>query len=397
MERSTENSPSPPPPAETTAAVPVHSKADSSGRKMNSFFKKIRLAIRWAGTRVISGILWLGPGFVILLVGTGFSLWLIPLISSKSVEEKLLLEVRQKKVLEFGERNREFNSKLNALGTSLGTFSKLMLALELNPDEFRKQQMLFHKEYSDRYIALDEIAWWWYGDLEREAIVLRLSTPQQLGHLHTEIREYGRSVGISMNALHPLAHFLSTGPFKADEASRKKMERLSGDMKAEIDRQREIRRELVARISAILTGIERPYLGLMNVQVENDAGTGSIKYSIHVKNFGSAEATILEVKHKISRVRITRDEHGGNYYSNDDDQFSPVNGDATSLNSQGSFTLDGFSVTQKDYSDAICRSMFLQVTLEIRYEHSSREYFYQTTWRYDPETKRFFVVEGQDI
>ena len=395
MEKSTENSPSPPPPAETTTAVLVPSEADSSGPEMNSFVQKMRLAIRWAGNGVRSGFLWLGPAFVILIVGTGFSLWLIPFISSKSVEEKLLLEVRQKKILEFGERNKEFNSKLNALGTSLDTSSKLML--KLNPDEMRQQQMILNKEYNDRYIALDEIAWWWYGNLEREAIVLRLSTPQQLSHLHTEIREYGRSVGISMNALRPLADYLSMTPFKTGEASRKEIERLSGDMKAEIDRQREIRRELVARISAILTGIERPYLGLMNLRMEDDAGTGSIKYSIDVKNFGSATATILEVKHRISRVRIKRDEHGGTYYSNEDDQFLPVNGTPTSLNSQGSFTLDGFRVTQEDYSDAIRRSIFLQVTLEIRYEHSSRQYFYQATSRYDPERKRFFVVEGQDI
>ena len=372
MERSTENSPSP-----------------------QKILKKIRLAIYWTGRRLKKGLLWLGPAFVILLVGTLFSLFLIPSISSSTVEKKLLLEVRQKKILEFGERNKEFDSKLNALGARLDTYSKLML--KLKPNEIRPQQILLNKEYDDRYLALDEIAWWWYGNLEREAIVLRLNTPQQLGHLHTEIREYGRSVGISMRALRPFADYLSTTAFKTDEASRKEMESLYGEMKAEIDRQREIRRELVARISAILTGIERPYLGLMNLRAEADAGAGSIKYAIDVKNFGSGAATILEVKQRISRVRIKRDEHGGIYYSNEDDQFSPASGNPTSLNSQETLTLDGLRVTPEDYSDAIHGCIFLQVTLEIRYEHSSGQYFYQATSRYDPDRKRFFVVEGQDI
>jgi hypothetical protein len=390
MEDSVDKTPSPAlQAAPTDSPVSILFMMGASGQKKNG-------PIRRLAERAKSAFLWLGPGFVILLVGTLFSLWLIPWISSTSNEEKLLHETRQQKILEFGEKDREFNSKLNALRTSLGRFGNMAFEMKLKPDEIKKEQMLFHKEYGDRYLALDEIAWWWYGDLEREANVLKLATPDQLSHLHGEIQQYGRSVRASVDALHPLSQYLSAAPLKADQAARDEIYRLNDALKTEIDRQREIRRELIGRISAIFAATERAYLGLAGIEVAGDANNRSINYAFQVKNFGSAAARGIEIKHRIDRVRIRQDEYGTISYLHEDAEFMPVPA-PTTLSSQGSFRLSGFRVIDPDYSAVIERSMLLQVTIEIKYEDSTQAYVYQATSRYDPMLKRFFVVEGRSI
>ena len=136
-----------------------------SGRtKRGGLGANLKSALCGIVKQVKNSFLWLGPGFVILIVGTAFSVSLIPSISSRANEDKLLQELRQQRILEIGERDREFNSKLNALRVSLARFGNLPFEMKLKPDEIRREQMLFRKEYGERYIALDQIAWWWYWD-----------------------------------------------------------------------------------------------------------------------------------------------------------------------------------------------------------------------------------------
>ncbi len=193
---------------------------------------------------------------LVLLIGSVLSSLLIPSISSRSSEAQLLQETRLKKALEVGVHNREFDSKLNALITLMKTFHNQNIRMKPNPAELRESQNAFRKEYTDRYLALDEMAWWWYGDIQREARLLRLTSDDDYKLLDETIKEYGNSTAASVGAVAPIWRFLSSSEYQLDGASQTRFLQMEQDMDREIGKQHSARGMLVQKIAKILAEVQ---------------------------------------------------------------------------------------------------------------------------------------------
>src|ERR1044071_9581854 len=104
---------------------------------------------------------------VLLVLGSYF----VPKMIDESNRREALRTARLKKSLDVYTQDTQFTSKLNGVETSMQIFDQLSVRRKLVPSEIKKAQDQFQAEYKERYLALDEIAWWWYWQLEKESSV----------------------------------------------------------------------------------------------------------------------------------------------------------------------------------------------------------------------------------
>ena len=155
--------------------------------------------------------------FVLFLIGVVTTSLLVPYLNSKINGNQLLQEARLKKAIEIGNHNTQFNSKFNALKTMLESFHNQNVRLRLEPAEFRQAQLKFRDDFTRRYLDLDEVAWWWHPDLEREASVMSLIPTDELQALDVDSKEYGNNVNKSFTILRPLWQELTSRDYNPNE------------------------------------------------------------------------------------------------------------------------------------------------------------------------------------
>jgi hypothetical protein len=198
-------------------------------------------------------------------VGSVLSALVIPGIVSDSGEIESLREARLKTALRFGERNEEFVSKLNGLKTLMISFDEQNVRMKLPPAKLREAQDHFRNEYTERYLALDSTAWWWYWDVEREARIFSWLSPAELDSLHQQILEYGNSVVASKAATDPLWQYLSSKDYSLSPASRKQVSDLAAAMNTALMKTKDERENHVYNISQLFAQCKykRPRKGLI--------------------------------------------------------------------------------------------------------------------------------------
>jgi hypothetical protein len=201
---------------------------------------------------------------VLLCSGSALSALVIPGIISDSSEIESLHEARLKKAIDFGDRNEDFVSKLNVLKTLMETFNNQNVRMKTSPKELRESQSQFRKEYTEKYLALDSSAWWWYWDVGREAQIFSLLSPAELQLLHKEIFEYGDSVLASKNAVEPLWKYLSSRSYTLSPEAQQKISDLTAAMGKDLVKANQDRNNHVYNISQLFAHSvhRRPRKGL---------------------------------------------------------------------------------------------------------------------------------------
>lgn len=193
----------------------------------------------------------LGIPLLLLLLGSVLTSYFIPKLIEESHKSEASRTARLKKAIDIIERNKDFTSKLHVLKTSMQTFNKQNVRGKPSLTQLREAQKRFKKEYTDHYLALDETAWWWYWDLEREVQIFDLLSPEELAKLGEFNKEYGNNVGACVGALDPLWRYLSSSEYKPTKDSQDQVNALEAQMKSEIDRLFNERVILVKNISTL--------------------------------------------------------------------------------------------------------------------------------------------------
>ena len=163
----------------------------------------------------------LGHPLMLLLIGSLITYIVAPIVIDGINATKLRQEAKQKKALEVWARNTEFNSKLNALQTMLESYHNQNVRFRLAPDDLAEAQKEFRREFTKRYLELDEMAWWWYRDLQRELSNLDLASEDQSKRLNEELDRYGRNVNSSIALLKPLWVTITSHEYRPDEEKTK--------------------------------------------------------------------------------------------------------------------------------------------------------------------------------
>lgn len=195
---------------------------------------------------------WSKHPLLLLVLGSLISVYLIPQIISWADEKKELREARLKLASEFSDRNTEFNSKNNALATLMWQFQT---QASLDPEGLNGYQDQFRKDYLARRMALDEMAWWWYRNLETRTKSLTLSA-EESNQLHEDLEAYADSVAKTIDALRPLSDYLRSNKFCVDASCNTNYEKLYKKMSDEKANQHYFRRDLVVRIYRLLAKTE---------------------------------------------------------------------------------------------------------------------------------------------
>ena len=92
------------------------------------------------------------------VVIAALSTYVIPKIIEDSSKAEQLREARLKKALEIGDRNRDFNGRLNRLKTRMNIFVKQSTGGRLSKSALLEAEHVFQKEYTDDYLELDKQA-----------------------------------------------------------------------------------------------------------------------------------------------------------------------------------------------------------------------------------------------
>lgn len=196
----------------------------------------------------------LGHPLMLLLIGSLLTYIVAPIVVDGINARKMRQEAKQKKAQEIWARNTEFNSKLNTLKTMLESYHNQNVRFRLPPAELAEAQKEFRREFSKRYLELDETAWWWYRDLQREASNLNLAPADQIGPLNQELDKYGRNVTDSVLLLRPLWVTITSHEYHPDEEKTKnEFKNYADQAKAGLEPLFHGRSDIIRNVTGIIT------------------------------------------------------------------------------------------------------------------------------------------------
>jgi hypothetical protein len=196
----------------------------------------------------------LGHPLTLLILGSLLTYIIAPIIIDGVNRRKLRDEAKQEKVREIWRHNTEFNIKLNALKTMLESYHNQNARLQLAPADLLEAQKEFRREFTKRYLELDEMAWWWYPTLQREMDTLGLAPRHQLPRLNADLDKYGANVNESIGLLKPLWQMLTSHDYHPNEDKTKAdFERLTKDAADKLPDLFNKRSELITDVAEIIT------------------------------------------------------------------------------------------------------------------------------------------------
>lgn len=165
-----------------------------------------------------------------------FSNFVIPNIIEKSNKAEALRTSRLQKALDIRGHNEDFTIKLHRLKTMMQTFNKQNVRRRLSGAQLAEKQNTFQREYTERYLTLDETAWWWYWDLERDAEIYKLLSPGETKKLVEILKTYGDATAASVGAIDPVWNHLSSSDYSLNKNRQDQLQKLEAKMNTDINR-----------------------------------------------------------------------------------------------------------------------------------------------------------------
>lgn len=179
------------------------------------------------------------------------SYFLIPVITSRYNDIRSLRDARLARAIRFGERNNDFNSKINATATLLRMYGNHNHRTKISGAELNEARKDLYARYKERYLDLDATAWWWPSEFVREADALKLLSLDEIKQLQADVTDYNKSVLGTMNQVTHLWQFLDSPEYKADQQSQDKIAKLEAAMDKEFQTQHAIREDRVKKIAIL--------------------------------------------------------------------------------------------------------------------------------------------------
>jgi len=189
----------------------------------------------------------------LIVFGGLLSYLVIPLGFAQYSEVKSLRDARRSRAVKFGERNTEFNSKINATLTLLRMAADHNERIKLSDSQLPDAQKDLYSNYRQRRLDLDEAAWWWPSEFAREAAGLDLLSATEIEQLNADIANYNASVLNTVNQVTYLWRYLDSPEYGLNDLSRKKRDELEKQITAEMGKEYKARNELVNSVSSLLS------------------------------------------------------------------------------------------------------------------------------------------------
>lgn len=143
---------------------------------------------------------------LLLIVGSVIGSILIPRISEKASRTKALQDARLSKAVEIVDNNTKTFSQLNALRTRLGMFHTDNVRLKPSPAKLKELQDKLSEDMNNRYLEFERTGWWWYRDLNDEAVILEIVPPTGSDKLRDDVNAYHANVVQTVTVLNEMWH-----------------------------------------------------------------------------------------------------------------------------------------------------------------------------------------------
>jgi hypothetical protein len=143
---------------------------------------------------------------LLLMVGSIVGSILIPHISERTSRTKALQDARLRKAVEIIDNNTRTISQLNALRTRLGMFHNDNVRSKPTPAKLKEWQDKLGADMNDRYLEFEKTGWWWYRDLNDEAVILEIVPPTGSDKLRNDVNAYHTNILDTVKALNEMWH-----------------------------------------------------------------------------------------------------------------------------------------------------------------------------------------------
>jgi hypothetical protein len=143
---------------------------------------------------------------LLLVVGSVIGSILIPYFSEAATKKKVLQEARLRKAVDIVDTNTRTVSQLNSLATRVAMFHERNQRLKPTPAQLRALQDKLIEDMDARYLEFEKLGWWWYRDLNDEAVILNIVPANGSDALRAHINSYGQNMLDTTNALKTMWH-----------------------------------------------------------------------------------------------------------------------------------------------------------------------------------------------
>jgi hypothetical protein len=144
--------------------------------------------------------------FFLLIFASVIGSILIPHYSERATSKKVLQEAQLRKAVDIIDNNTRTISQLNSMVTRVAMFHESNIRLKPPTAKLRELQDKLIEDMDSRYLEFDKLGWWWYRDLNDEAIILKIVPPAGSDSLRKDINAYGDNILKTSNALKEFWH-----------------------------------------------------------------------------------------------------------------------------------------------------------------------------------------------
>ena len=154
---------------------------------------------------------------LLLFIGSVIGSFLIPIVSEKIGKKRVLQEARVKKAAEIVDNNIKTLSQINSLITRLNMFHDDNTRLKPSPAQLSEQQEKLRDDMNGRYLEFEKTGWWWYRNLNDEAVILEIVPPSGSQKLRDDINAYAQNINDTVSAFGDFWHICLSKDYKVEK------------------------------------------------------------------------------------------------------------------------------------------------------------------------------------
>jgi hypothetical protein len=143
----------------------------------------------------------LGHPLFLLVIGSIIGSLLIPWIGDKISRNKVVQDARLRKAIEIVDNNTKTVSQLNSMVTRLTSFHENNVRRSPAPDKLRELQEKLVEDMDSRWAEFEKTGWWWYQDLNDEAVILGMIPAEGSATLRQHVNAYHDNILATSNAM----------------------------------------------------------------------------------------------------------------------------------------------------------------------------------------------------
>ena len=137
----------------------------------------------------------------LLIVGSIVGSLLIPPVSEKINRQKVLHEARLRKAVEIVDNNTRTITQLNSMVTRLSSFHDTNIRRQPSPEKLKQLQEKLVEDMDNRWLEFEKTGWWWYQDLNDEAVILGIIPAAGTSTLRQHVNAYHANILATSNAM----------------------------------------------------------------------------------------------------------------------------------------------------------------------------------------------------